>query len=94
VLVLHEREGLPLPEAFARVVAIHNVDVVAFDQRCGELPSFGPRTDALVRRFIQAVRHNVQGFTRWEAVAERYQERKAVVDGKALVAPVRPSRDA
>lgn len=89
VLVLHEQEGLPLAEAFARVVAIHNADVVAFDRQCARLPSFGAPTDALVRRWLQAVRYNVQGFTRWEAVAERYQERKAVVDGKALVAPVR-----
>lgn len=94
VLVLHEQEGLPIAEAFERVVAIHNADVVAFDRECAKLPSFDPRTDAFVRHFIQAVRYNVQGFTRWEAVAERYQELKAVVDGKALVAPVRRCRDA
>lgn len=88
VLVLHEQERLPLTEAFARIVAIHNADVVRFDRLCETLPSFGARTDALVRRWLRAVRHNVQGFTRWEAVAERYQERKAVADGKALVAPV------
>jgi hypothetical protein len=34
------------------------------------------------------VRHNVHGFTLWEATAERYQEQKAVVGGLALVTPV------
>lgn len=88
VLVLHEQERLTLADAFARVVAIHNDDVLAFDRLCVQLPSFGARTDALVGRWLRAVRYNVQGFTRWEAVAERYQERKAVEGGKALVAPV------
>jgi hypothetical protein len=92
VLVIHEQTGLPMEQAFARVVEIHNDDVDAFDRLCGRLPSFGPRTDALVQRWIRAVRYNVQGFTRWEAVAERYQELKAVVGGTALVAPVRPIR--
>lgn len=88
VLVLRVQEGLSLVDAFARLVAIHDDDVLAFDRLSTQLPSFGPRTDALVRRWLRAVRYNVQGFSRWESEAERYQERKAVVGGTALVAPV------
>lgn len=83
-----ERAGLKIEEAFQRVVDIHNAEVAEFDQLATEMPSWGPATDVLARGWVQAVRHNVYGFTLWESTAERYQEVKAVVGAKALVAPV------
>jgi len=87
VLVLEDREALPIEDAFRRVVAIHNADIVAFDRLAATLPSFAG-DDENVRRWVQAVRYNVHGFTLWEATAQRYQEYKAIVVGTALVAPV------
>lgn len=77
-----------IEEAFQRVVDIHNAEVAEFDRLATELPSWGPATDVLARGWVQAVRHNVYGFTLWESTAERYQEFKAVVGSKALIAPV------
>lgn len=88
VLVLVERSSMMIEDAFRRVVAIHNADVEEFDRLASDLPSFGTETDALVRGWVQAVRHNVFGFALWESTAERYQESKAVVGKKALIAPV------
>jgi hypothetical protein len=88
VLVLMERSALKLEDAFQRVVDIHNAEVEEFDRLASELPSWGAETDALVRGWVQAVRHNVFGFTLWESTAERYQEAKAIVGQQALLAPV------
>ena len=88
VLVFMERSGSTLEQAFERVVRIHNEDVRAFDALAERLPSFGAEMDALVRGWVQAIRHNVYGFALWEATASRYQARKAVVGNRALVAPV------
>jgi hypothetical protein len=88
VLALMARSSCSISEAFERIVAIHNHDVRAFDRLAEALPSFGSETDALVRGWVQAVRHNVYGFALWESRAERYQEHKAVVGKRALIAPV------
>ncbi|HZF40266.1 MAG TPA: terpene synthase family protein [Blastocatellia bacterium] len=88
VLVLMKQSSLKIEDAFQRIVDIHNADVEAFDRLALELPSRGAETDALVRGWVQAVRNTVFGFTLWESVAERYQESKAVVGKKALIAPV------
>jgi len=83
-----EQSALKIEDAFQRIVDIHNADVEEFDRVALELPSREAETDALVRGWVQSVRHNVFGFTLWESVAERYQESKAVVGRKALIAPV------
>jgi terpene synthase-like protein len=88
VLVLMEQSALKIEDAFQRIVNIHNADVEEFDRVALELPSREAETDALARGWVQSVRHNVFGFTLWESVAERYQESKAVVGRKALIAPV------
>jgi hypothetical protein len=88
VLVLTERCSLTVEEAFERVVRIHNADVRAFDALVERIPSFDACTDLLVRGWARAVRHNVYGFALWESTAKRYQARKALVGGRALVAPV------
>jgi hypothetical protein len=88
VLVLVERSSLAIEDAFQRVVDIHNAEVNEFDRLAAQLPSWQPETDALARGWVQAVRHNVFGFTLWESTAERYQESKAIVGKQALIAPV------
>jgi Terpene synthase family 2, C-terminal metal binding len=88
VLALMEQSSLKIEDAFQRIVDIHNADVEEFDRLASELASREAGTDALVRGWVQAVRHNVFGFTLWESTAERYQESKAVVGGRALIAPV------
>ncbi|PCC70462.1 hypothetical protein SAMN02745121_06619 [Nannocystis exedens] len=88
VLILGERSSLPIESAFARVVALHNEDVQIFDRLCHGLPSWGLETDRHIDRWLRAVRYNVHGFTLWESTAERYQELKAIVGDKLLVAPV------
>jgi Terpene synthase family 2, C-terminal metal binding len=88
VLVLMEQSSLKIEDAFQQIIDIHNADVEEFDRLALELPSRGAETDALVRGWVQAVRHNVFGFTLWESTAERYQESKAIVGRKALIAPV------
>lgn len=90
VLILSERAGLPIEVAFQQVVDLHNADVEVFDTLCARLPSWGPEIDADIARWLRAVRYNVRGFTLWESTAERYQELRAIVNGKALVAPVDP----
>jgi hypothetical protein len=89
VSILGERSSLAIEEAFQRVVDLHNADVRSFDRLCTQLPSWGPEVDRNIARWLRAVRYNVRGFTLWESTAERYQELKAIVNGKALVAPVR-----
>jgi hypothetical protein len=88
VLILHEGSALPLEDAFQHVVTIHNADVQTFDHLCSQLPSWGSHIDRLVAVWLRMIRHSIQGFARWAAEAERYQQRKAVVNGKALVAPL------
>ncbi|MDC0673452.1 terpene synthase family protein [Nannocystis radixulma] len=88
VLILGEQASLPLAAAFARVFEIHNDDVQRFDHLCAALPSWGLETDRRIDRWLRAVRYNVHGFTLWESNAERYQELKAIVGDKLLVAPV------
>jgi avermitilol synthase len=88
VVVAAEEWKLPIQDAFALVVAIHNRDVVAFDSAAASLPSFGARADRDIDRWIQSVRYNVHGFTLWEATAERYQAEKAIVAGTSLTAPI------
>jgi hypothetical protein len=88
VLSLIEQSSLKIEDAFQRIVDIHNADVEEFDRLALELPRQKAGTGDLVRGWIQAVRHNVFGFTLWESAAERYQESKAIVGGKALIAPV------
>jgi hypothetical protein len=88
VVVLEEREGLDLATAFQRLVDLHNADVLGFDRVAATLPSWGPQADARIRSWVDAVRHNVHGFTLWESLAERYQDRKAVLGALPLVAPV------
>jgi hypothetical protein len=67
-------------------------DVRAFDrvaaQLAGRLPALDPDTAALLRGWVQAVRHNVYGFALWESTAERYQEYKAIAGPHALIAPL------
>jgi Terpene synthase family 2, C-terminal metal binding len=88
VLVLMEQSSLKIEDAFERIVDIHNADVEEFDRLALEMPSRESWTDALIHGWVQAVRHNVFGFTLWESTAERYQESKAIVGRKALIAPV------
>lgn len=88
VSILRVQAQLTTVEAFQRVVDIHNADVSAFDRLAAQLPSWGPNVDPRVARWLRSVRHNVHGFTLWEATAERYQSLKAIVDGTPLIAPV------
>jgi terpene synthase-like protein len=88
VLALRDGSSLKIEDAFQRIVDIHNADVEEFDRLAPELPRREDGSDPLVHGWIQAVRHNVFGFTLWESAAERYQESKAIVGGKALIAPV------
>ncbi|HSR99956.1 MAG TPA: terpene synthase family protein [Kofleriaceae bacterium] len=92
VLVEAERSSLSITDAFERIVAIHNHDVRAFDQLARQLASRLPALDrdtgALLRGWVQAVRHNVYGFALWESTAERYQEYRAISGPHALIAPV------
>lgn len=88
VLVLMERSSMRIEDAFQQVIAIHNAEVEEFDRLTLQLPSWGAEKDALVRGWIQAVRHSVHGFILWESTAERYQEFKAIVGKKALIAPI------
>jgi hypothetical protein len=48
----------------------------------------GWEADAFLRGWVQAVRHNIYGFTLWESRSERYQDHTALVGGRALIAPV------
>ncbi|MEO6723849.1 MAG: terpene synthase family protein [Blastocatellia bacterium] len=88
VLILKERSPMKIEDAFEQVIAIHNAEIEEFDRLTLELPSWGAGKDALVHGWIQAVRHSVHGFILWESTAERYQEFKAVVGKKALIAPI------
>jgi hypothetical protein len=88
VLVQKAEHSLSIEESFARVVEIHNRDVQEFDRLAAQLPRLGSEADALLRGWVQAVRHNVYGFTLWESTSERYQEHTALVGDRALIAPV------
>jgi hypothetical protein len=88
VLVAMQRSVGTIVEAFERIVAIHNHDVRAFDELADRLPVLEPEANALLRGWVQAVRHNVYGFALWESTARRYQEYKAIIGDHALVAPV------
>jgi hypothetical protein len=93
VLVLAQGSAISLERAFADVVALHNREVLAFDQAAALLPRFGPTIDPFVSGWVQAVRHNVRGFALWESVADRYQEYKAVVGDTALLAALLDDED-
>lgn len=92
VLVDMQRSSCTITDAFARIVATHDRDVLAFDRLAEQLPAVAPETAALLRGWIQAVRHNVYGFALWESTAERYQEYKAIAGRHALLAPVMVQR--
>jgi len=88
VSILAAEDDERLDDAFARVVAQHNADVLTFDRQAAELPSFGEEQDLSLRAWLDAVRHNVFGFTSWESTAQRYQEHVALVGSIPLLAPV------
>ena len=88
VLVFAHTSSLRIEDAFARVVELHNQEVLEFDRTAARLPSFGPELDPLVLRWVTAVRYSVYGFALWESRAERYQEYTALAGGRALLAPL------
>jgi len=88
VLILQDRASTRVEDAFQRVVDIHNAEARDFDRLAASLPSWGAALDPLVEGWVQAVRYNVHGFALWESTADRYQEYRAVVGNKALIAPV------
>ena len=83
VLVLAEQSALQVDIAFAKVVALHNEEVLDFDRAAARLPQFGPAIEPFVLGWVQAVRHNVYGFALWESLADRYQEYKAIAGNSA-----------
>ena len=87
-LVRSAQDDLSIERALAEVAALHNRSVLAFDAIADDLPSFGLDTDALLRGWVQSVRHNVYGFVLWEASAERYQQHKIAIAGRLLTAPI------
>jgi hypothetical protein len=76
------------PQAFRAVVDMHNAEVEAFDDVAADVPRWGRQVDVQVDGWVQAVRYSVAGFTLWESMAERYQQYKAVLDGRVLAAPL------
>jgi terpene synthase-like protein len=97
VTVLSAQQGIPMREAFARVVALHQSDIARFDTLAERLLSAVGRNSAvgrMLRRWLQAVRHSVHGFALWESTAARYREAPAVVDGELLWAPLGYEGDA
>lgn len=85
VLVFGHAFDLRVEEAFARVVDLHNREVLDFDLTAERLPSWGAELDARVALWVAAVRHSVYGFALWESRAERYQEYTALAGGRALL---------
>jgi hypothetical protein len=67
---------------------MHNAEVEAFDDVAADVPRWGRQVDVQVDGWVQAVRYSVAGFTLWESMAERYQQYKAVLDGRVLAAPL------
>ncbi len=91
VVALAESANIGIDDAFGRLVDLHNREVLEFDRTAARLPSFGPALDALVKRWLEAVRYSVYGFALWESCAERYQEYAALVRGRPLLATLAPS---
>jgi hypothetical protein len=88
VTALQRQRNVSAYDAFNDLVDMHNADVDAFDDLERLLPDWGPEIDLQIRGWVQAVRYSVLGFTLWESLAERYQDKKALVSGKVLAAPV------
>ena len=91
VTVLSAQHAIPMREAFARVVMMHERDIAAFDVLAHRLLCDAGRDAAsgrMLRRWVQAVRHSVHGFALWESTAARYREVSAVVGGELLWAPL------
>jgi hypothetical protein len=97
VTVLSAHQGLPMREAFARVVAMHRRDVARFDELAEDLIDEmreDERKNESLRRWVQAVRYAVHGFAVWESMASRYRQYRAVVDGEALATQIAYERAA
>jgi hypothetical protein len=91
VTVLSAHDGIPMSEAFGRVVTMHQRDIARFDTLAERLWSALGRSSAtgrMLRDWLQAVRHSVHGFALWESTAVRYREVPAMVDGELLWAPL------
>jgi hypothetical protein len=92
VLALRRSSELGLEAAFARVVEMHNQEVLDFDRMAERLPSFGGELDGRVLRWLEAVRYSVYGFALWESTAERYQEYTALAAGRPLLVTIEDVR--
>jgi terpene synthase-like protein len=88
ITALRQQANISLVDAFCRIVDMNNADVATFDQLEDQLPSWGSKIDSQIQGWIRAVRYSVVGFTLWESLAERYQNKKVAVDGRVLAAPV------
>jgi avermitilol synthase len=72
VLVLMNERRLPLSEAVAQVVALHDNEVRRFLVEVEQLPSFGA-ADAGVQRYVDMLRSWIRGHLDWAHETGRYR---------------------
>jgi 5-epi-alpha-selinene synthase len=72
VLVLMNEGQLPIEEAVAQVMALHDNEVHGFLQEVEQLPSFGI-ADAGVQRYVEMLKCWIRGHLDWAYETGRYR---------------------
>lgn len=84
IAVLAAKVAVPLLDAVAGMIRLHNATVLEYDHLEQQLPRWGAAWDPLIKEWVQNLRYCSLGFTVWESQAPRYNKQKLVVGGRVL----------
>jgi 5-epi-alpha-selinene synthase len=73
VSVLQQERRIPLAEAVAEAVELHNRELLRFIALEKTLPLFGQEVDPFVRLYVERMHWVICGFAHFERMAERYR---------------------
>jgi hypothetical protein len=72
VFVLMHAEGVSFEEALAHVVELHDTETLQFMTIAAELPSFDPKVDGELRRYVDVLTSMISGHRTWADETARY----------------------
>ncbi|MBM3224829.1 MAG: hypothetical protein FJZ47_13630 [Candidatus Tectomicrobia bacterium] len=73
VLLLGAEQGLALPAAFERVVALHNAEVTRLLAWEAHLQALGLADETLLTQYCTGLHHCIRGHLDWSCTTSRYQ---------------------
>jgi 5-epi-alpha-selinene synthase len=81
VLVLQHEEGCALPDAIARVAALHDDEVRRFEALAQAVPRFGDERDRMATAYIRFCQNFMSGNIAWSRQSGRYRAVAASAPG-------------